>query len=92
MKAKGCGGVPMDKAAPRTKVPSLRVTLRMGTCIGVSACEAHGLWEAEADENATEEDDAADGVARQNFRRASKAHRMPDICWSIACSVQQTNI
>lgn len=92
MKAKGCGGVPMDNAAPRTRVSSFRVTLRIGICIGINACEAHGLWEVEVDENATEEDNAADGVARQKLRTTSKMHRVPNICGNIACSVQQTKI
>lgn len=90
MKAKGCGGVPMDKAAPRTKVLSFRVTLRMGICSGISAREAHELWEVEVDENVSEEDDAVDGVARHNFRTTSKTHRIPEFCRNIACSVQQT--
>ena len=81
MKAKGCRGVPIDTAAPRLRVLSLSVTLRMGICIRINVCEAHGPCE---------ESDAADGVARQNLRTTSKTHRVSEICWNIASSVQQT--
>ena len=64
MKAKDCGGVPMDTAAPRLKVLSFRVTLRMGICIGINVCEAHDSWEVEVEEGAAEENEAADVVAR----------------------------
>ena len=90
MKAKDCGGVPMDTAAPRLKVLSFRVTLRMGICIGINVCEAHEPWEVEVEEGAKEETDAADGVARQNLRTRGKTHRFLETCWTIASSFQQT--
>lgn len=88
VKAKGWGGVPMDTAAPRATTLSFRVTLRMGICIGVIVCEAHEPWEVEVELGVTEENDAADVVARQKFRTMCKTHRVFEMCWNIASSVQ----
>ena len=82
----------MDTAAPRLKVLSLRVTLRMGNCTGVNVCEAHEALEVDMEEGVAEEDDAADGAARQNPRTSGKTHRVSESlhCWNMALSAQQT--
>ena len=64
----------------------------MGISIGINVCEAHGPWEAEVEEEAADQDDAADGVAKQNFRMMGKMHRVPGICWNMTSSIQQTKI
>ena len=62
----------------------------MGICTGIIVCEAHESWEVELEESVPEENDAADGVARQNLRMTGKTHRAPKICLIIAPPVQQT--